>query len=323
VHRKLLDVLADPTTGEPLSLIDDEGAPWIETGELVSPSGARYPIVDAVPRFVGEGYAGSFGLQWNRFAKVQLDSANGGSYSRARFDHELRWTASELAGRWVVDAGCGSGRFAEIAAGYGAEVVAVDLSTAVDAAAENLRALPNVHVVQADITKLPLRRESVAFLYSIGVIQHTPSPLVTARRLVEFLPAGGRFGFTIYGRKPWTFLYSKYLVRPLTRRIPPERLLAGIERAMPILFPVTSRLYALPGVGRVSQFVLPVANYPWQCDLPEAVRYDQAVLDTFDMLSPRYDRPVTAEEIEAALAGLVRDLVFYSRVPVTVQGVRS
>jgi SAM-dependent methyltransferase len=316
-------VLADPATGEPLSLIDDDGADWVDEGDLASPSGARYRIVRGVPRFVDEGYAESFGLQWNRFAKVQLDSANGGSYSRARFDQELRWTPAELAGKWVVDAGCGSGRFAEIAASYGANVVAVDLSSAVDAAFDNLRALPNVHVVQADITRLPLRREAVSFLYSIGVLQHTPSPLSTARRLVAFLPPRARFGFTIYGRKPWTFLYSKYLVRPLTRRIPPPRLLRSIERAMPVLFPVTSKLYALPGVGRVSQFVVPVANYPWQQDLPEQVRYDQAVLDTFDMLSPRYDHPVTADEIEAALRDLTVDLVFFSRVPVTVQGVRA
>jgi SAM-dependent methyltransferase len=324
VHRRLLDVLADPDSGEPLELEDAEGdGDWVETGQLVSPSGTRFPVVRGVPRFVAEGYAESFGLQWNRFARVQLDSANGGSYSRARFDQELGWGTSELSGRWVVDAGCGSGRFAEIAASYGAEVIGVDLSSAVDAACENLRAWPNAHVVQADVTRLPFRAERVAFLYSIGVLQHTPDPVAVARALVEFLAPGGRFGFTIYARQPWTFLYSKYLVRPLTRRIPPARLLRGVQRAMPVLFPVTSALYSVPGVGRVTQFVLPVANYPWQTDLSRQVRYDQAVLDTFDMLSPRYDHPVTAAEISEALADRCKELDVRSRVPVIVQGVRG
>lgn len=316
-------MLADPRTGERLELVDGGGdGDWIESGELAAQSGARFPVVRGVPRFVGEGYAESFGLQWNRFAKVQLDSANGGSYSRARFDDELGWGRPELEGKWVVDAGCGSGRFAEIAASYGAEVIAVDLSSAVDAAAENLRAWPNVHVVQADITRLPLRKEAVSFLYSIGVLQHTPDPLATAHALVAFLGAGARFGFTIYGRGPWTFLYSKYLVRPLTRRLPPARLLQGVQQAMPVLFPVTSFLYSLPTVGKVAQFVLPVANYPWQTDLAREVRYDQAVLDTFDMLSPRYDWPVTAEEVRQAVGELCKDLSFRSRVPVVVHGVR-
>jgi SAM-dependent methyltransferase len=324
VHRRLLDVLADPTTGEPLELVESSAdGDWVETGELRSPSGARFPIVGGVPRFVGEGYAESFGLQWNRFARVQLDSANGGSYSRARFDQELGWGRAELAGQWVVDAGCGSGRFAEIAAFYGAEVIGVDLSSAVDAAATNLRQWPNAHVVQADITRLPFRKEPVRFLYSIGVLQHTPDAPATARSLVAFLDSGAHFGFTIYGRRPWTPLYAKYLVRPLTRRIPPRHLLRGVQYAMPVLFPVTSYVYALPRVGRVAQFVLPVANYPWQTDLARNVRYDQAVLDTFDMLSPRYDRPVTAAEIEQAVGDLTSELAFASGVPVIAQGVRG
>lgn len=323
MRRKLLDVLADPVTREPLTLQDDPGGDEIEDGLLVSPSGGRFPIVRGIPRFVEEGYSESFGLQWNRFARVQLDSANGGSYSRERFDQELEWGHEELSGRWVVDAGCGSGRFAEVAASYGAEVIAVDLSSAVDAAADNLAGLPNVHVIQADVTQLPLRCEVVDFLYSIGVLQHAPDPLATTRALVQFLRPGARFGFTIYGRGPWTFLYSKYLVRPLTRRVPPARLLRGIERAMPVLFPVTSYLYAVPRLGRFAQFVLPVANYPWQRDLPRQVRYDQAVLDTFDMLSPRYDRPVTPEEIVSTLTGLTAQLEVVSRIPVIVRGVRG
>ena len=322
MHRKLLDVLADPATGDRLTVVDDPGDDWIEDGELTSSSGSRYPIVRGIPRFVAEGYTESFGLQWNRFAKVQLDSRNGGSYSKDRFDGELGWSTTDLSGKWVVDAGCGSGRFAEVAAGYGAEVIAVDLSSAVDACAENLRHLPNVHVVQADITRLPLRPEEISFLYSIGVIQHTPDPRVTARRLVEFLPPGARFGFTIYGRRPWTKLYGKYLLRPVTRRLPPARLLRLVEGAMPVLFPVTSVLFPLPVVGKVVQFVLPVGNYPSQTDLPRSVRYDQAVLDTFDMLAPRYDQPMTADEVRGAIQDLCGELRFTATRPVVVHGAR-
>ena len=36
-------------------------------------------------------------------------------------------------GKWVLDAGCGMGRFAEIALKIGAQVVALDYSNAVDA----------------------------------------------------------------------------------------------------------------------------------------------------------------------------------------------
>jgi SAM-dependent methyltransferase len=324
MRRRLLEVLVDPGTGEPLKLETGGDDDPIVEGVLVSGSGARYPIVDGVPRFTStQDYSGSFGLQWNRFARVQLDSATGASYSRNRFDRETGWDDDDLSGGWVVDAGCGSGRFTEIAASYGAEVLAVDLSSAVDAAHANLGHLPNVHLVQADIRALPFRPEAVSHLYSLGVLQHTPDPLLTARALVEYLRPGARFAFTIYARRRWTRLYSKYWVRPLTRRIPSAKLLAGIERVMPAAFPLTSALFSVPRLGRLFQFVIPIANYVERRDLPRQVRYDEAILDTFDMLSPAYDSPVTAAEVEAALRDLTESLEFATTVPVVVRGVRA
>jgi SAM-dependent methyltransferase len=311
-------------TRQQLRLADDSGQDPVLEGALVSPSGARYPVVAGVPRFVGSsGYTQSFGLQWNRFARVQFDSVTGGTYSLRRFDAEVGWDASEIGGKWVVDAGCGAGRFAEIASSRGAEVLAVDLSEAVDAAQANLGHLGNVHVVQADLRALPFNSAAVRHLYSLGVLQHTPDPLAAARALVDFLPPGGKFAFTIYGRRWRTRLYSKYWIRPLTRRLPPATVLRGIERTMPVLFPVTSTLFSIPRVGRLLQFVIPVANYVDHRDLPMDIRYDEAILDTFDMLTPAFDHPVTAEEVEQALSGSAGSLEFTSRVPVVVKGVRA
>lgn len=324
MRRTLLEVLADPLTGEPLRLADDSGPDPVLEGELSSPSGNRYPIVRGVPRFVSsEGYSGSFGLQWNRFARVQLDSATGASYSQRRFESEVGWGPSDIGDQWVVDAGCGSGRFAEIAAARGAQVLAVDLSEAVEATQANLGQLENIHVIQADIRALPFRPEAVRHLYSLGVIQHTPDPLATARDLVGFLAPGGRFAFTIYGRRWRTRLYSKYWVRPLTRRLPPEKVLRGIERTMPVVFPVTSALFSVPVLGRLFQFVIPVANYVDHVDLPREIRYDEAILDTFDMLTPAFDHPVTVPEVEEALKELVTSLEVRSSFPVVVHGVRA
>jgi SAM-dependent methyltransferase len=275
-----------------------------------------------VPRFVERDvYAGSFGFQWNRFAQVQLDSANGSQGSRARFIAEVPWSG-ELDGKWVVDAGCGSGRFAEVAAGLGADVLAVDLSDAVDAAHRNLVEQPHAHVLQADLRSLPVAPRSIEYLYCIGVLQHTPDPMASARSLVELLAPGGQFAFTIYGRKPWTRLYPKYLLRPLTKRIPKPTLLRWIERVMPVVFPVTSVLFSLPVLGRAFRFAIPVANYPGRTDLPREVRYQEAVLDTFDMLSPEYDHPMTPAEIRLAVADLCEELVVHDSQPLLVSGTR-
>lgn len=322
MHRKLLDVLADPVTREPLRLLDDTGADWIEEGTLVGSGDRRYPIVRGIPRFVEGGYAQSFGLQWNRFDRVQLDSASGDRSSTDRFVQEVGW-GPELGGQWVVDAGCGAGRFAEVAASFGAEVLAVDISDAVEAAARNLRHLPNVHVVQADIAALPFRPEKIRNVFSVGVLQHTPDPPGVARSIVEFLGAKGRFSFTIYGRRPWTRLNAKYLVRPLTRRLPPKTLLGAIEKVMPVLFPVTTVLFRLPLVGRVMRFCIPIANYTGYPGAQRTWLYQQAVLDTYDMLAPRFDRPMTPKELSGAIGDLCETLEVRSAIPLVVHGVRA
>jgi len=52
-----------------------------------------------------------------------------------------------MKGKWVLDAGCGSGRFAEIALATGANVVALDYSSAIDACWNNLKENPNLYIV--------------------------------------------------------------------------------------------------------------------------------------------------------------------------------
>ncbi|HEX2025655.1 MAG TPA: class I SAM-dependent methyltransferase, partial [Actinomycetota bacterium] len=150
----------------------------------------------------------------------------------------------------------------------------------------------------------------------------TPDPIDSARALVRFLPPKGRFAFTIYGRAPWTKLYSKYWVRPLTTRMEPQRLLHLVERAMPVLYPTTSALFRLPMLGHLFRFLIPVANYVEKDDLPRSIRYEEAILDTFDMLSPRYDNPVTLQEVVRGLAGLVDSIQYRSAVPVVIRGIR-
>jgi SAM-dependent methyltransferase len=320
----LLTLLAEPGTGAPLELSDavfrgDD----VWEGRLTSrATGKAYAVRNGIPRFVApRGYTDSFGLQWTRFSRVQLDSANGGYYSRRRFDRETAWTGQDLAGRRVLDGGCGSGRFAEIAAQRGAEVVALDYSCAVDAAAANLADWPNVHCVQGDLLNPPFREASFDMVYSIGVIQHTPSPPDALASCLRLLRPKGRFAFTIYARRWYTKLYAKYLLRPITRRLSAPFLLRSIEAAMPVLFPVTGALFSLPLLGKGFQFILPVANYVHKKDFSRSQRYQEAILDTFDMLSPTFDRPMTAPEVARHLRNAgVSDFRFLEEVPIVVTG---
>jgi 2-polyprenyl-3-methyl-5-hydroxy-6-metoxy-1,4-benzoquinol methylase len=301
MRATLLSILACPDCKGDLML--SSSAEDVITGELLCKNcGKTYPITNGIPRFVPEeNYASSFGYQWNKFRKEQIDSFNGTTLSADRLWSETGWSKEELKNKWVLDAGCGAGRFLDAASESEGEIVGIDISSAIDAAQENLSGRENVHFVQASIYELPFREGAFDFCYCIGVIQHTPDTAESLRCVARMVKPSGKIALTIYPRKPWTKLYSKYWFRPLTRRMKKETLLNLIEKIMPIAFPLTDVLFRAPLLGKVFMFTIPIANYVHEKQLDRGQRYAWAILDTFDMLSPYYDQPMTEAEASKAL----------------------
>jgi SAM-dependent methyltransferase len=182
-----------------------------------------------------------------------------------------------------------------------ANVVGVDISNAVDAARKTLASRKNVHLVQASVYELPFRPETFDGVYCIGVIQHTPDPLKSVRSLPLLLNAGGKLALTIYEKRKYTLWNGKYLVRPLTRRMRHKTLLTALKVVMPVLWPVTEVLFRLPVVGKAFRFAIPIANYVDDPELSWRQRYQWAIMDTFDALSPAYDQPQTEADIRQVL----------------------
>lgn len=270
--------------------------------DLTCPNCSKvFPVVGEIPRFVPkENYAESFGLQWNRFANTQIDSKVGTTRSEVRFREETLWGEKDLAGKLVLDAGCGSGRFSEIALKLGASLIAVDYSSAVEASKQNLSA-PDKLIIQGDLAALPILNQTFDFIYCIGVLQHTSEPAKIVKELLRCLKIDGEITLTFYEDSSWHVLwYSKYLVRPLTKRLPKALLLKIIERTSSVWFPLTSFLFSLPGnLSRGFRFLIPIANYvEYKYTSPKIAR-DEAILDTFDMLSPSYDKPIKKSEIHS------------------------
>jgi len=254
--------------------------------------GASFAIVRGIPRMVGtDNYAASFGLQWNRFSRTQLDSHTGQPISRDRFYRQSGWRPTDLAGARVLDVGCGAGRFTEVALAAGASVVAVDYSAAVDACRSNHADSKNLLVLQADVYHLPLAPASFDFVYCFGVLQHTPRVADAFNALVRQVKPGGRLAIDVYPWSPLNLVWPKYWLRPLTRRIAPTRLFALVERMVPALLPLSRLLGRVPMIGQKLKHLVPVADYAHRLPLSEAQLREWAILDTFDMFAPAHDAP--------------------------------
>ena len=296
---ELLEKLRCPLTRQQLVLSGDVPSQVID-GMLTSEDGSQqYPIRGEIPRFVPESnYADSFGLQWNKFRKTQLDSYSGQPISADRFWNATGWNPDAMKNKWVLDAGCGAGRFAEIALSSGAKVVALDYSSAVDACWANLRDHENLHVIQGDIYALPFAPETFDFVYSLGVLQHTPDVQAAFAALPPLLGQNGQLCVDYY-EKTWKSLFlPKYWLRPLTKRLPKEWLFENLEKQIPTLLGVSDAFSKVPAIGSLLKRIVPVVNYRGIYSLSEEQLYEWALLDTFDMFSPAYDEPQNQEAVE-------------------------
>jgi len=157
-------------------------------------------------------------------------------------DDRVRWffvepmhiPVEELAGKVMLDAGCGNGSQSVAYSELGLEVIAMDLSSGLERghAFRHVRpkARPDrVHFVQGDLQSPPLAPASVDIIHSAGVLHHSPDTEVTFRRLCEVLKPGGTFYVWLYKYEPVVTPVVNG-VRTMTTRIPP-RVFAGVSRA--------------------------------------------------------------------------------------------
>lgn len=286
--------LINPTSGLALRELD---------GQLVDEQGHSFPIIDGIPRLCeADNYTRNFGLQWNLFGSTQLDRPQAGiELSDKRFFAETAWSPESLNGRDVLEVGSGAGRFTRIVLERtNARLWSVDYSNAVEANLRNNGAIApeRLRLFQASIYEMPFPDGSFDKVFCLGVLQHTPDFEASVRALVGKARRGGEIVVDFYSiRGWWTKLNAKYLLRPITRRMDHARLLALVDRNIDWLM-AAHRALTRWKLGALTRF-LPIADLRYVLPkglTPEAER-EWAVLDTFDMFSPQYDRPQRVERV--------------------------
>ena len=208
MHTWLLDLLACPECRGALRLDAAEtSGESVTTGTLTCGSGHTFAITNGVPRFVKHELNAdqartrdSFGDEWTRLYPEHGHSTPEWQAERDIFLEYTRSLPSEYRGKLVLDAGCGNGRYAKLANDWGARVVCVDISSAVEIAQANVGTRPEVAVVQGDLFKLPFRTELFDIIYSIGVLHHTPDALGAFKSIQPLVKPGGFFSIFMHGQ---------------------------------------------------------------------------------------------------------------------------
>jgi uncharacterized protein YbaR (Trm112 family)/SAM-dependent methyltransferase len=259
VKPSLLDRLCCPTCHGSLHLDAALGRDDVEEG-LVRCEGCHrsYPVINGVPRLLTDAlmpmvaahhpeffarHRGTLGAhahpgraeaRADRAVQAKMRTITSYSYQWRKFCQMLphwedvfRWAVDPIEpaffrGKTGLDAGCGFGRSLFYAASYGADVIGLDLSEAVESARANTRHLAGAHVVQGDLSHPPVRPHTLDFVYSIGVLQHLPDPAGGFHSLTRLLAPSAPMIVWVYSRGRGRQIAAFTAMRALTTRLPPK-----------------------------------------------------------------------------------------------------
>ena len=277
----LLQYLACPTCSGEIRLRETshrEGEEILEGSVTCVDCSETFPINRGVPRFADlakveaekAATANSFGFEWQHF--TQEDSRYG--------DQLLGWiapvTPDFFKDKIVLDAGCGKGRHMLLAAEWGARyVIGIDLSDAVDSAFAATRSAANMHVVQGDICRLPLKRV-FDYAFTVGVLDHIPDPQVGFKSLASRICPGGHLSVWVYGAENNGWIIN--LVNPLrervTSRIQPRTLLQLSKLPTAIVFAASKIVFGPMSKSRLgsaivkklfySDYLIAISRFGWR-----------------------------------------------------------
>jgi ubiquinone/menaquinone biosynthesis C-methylase UbiE/uncharacterized protein YbaR (Trm112 family) len=214
----LLPLLTSPETGGPLTLtVRQRAGEEITDGCLTDDAGHAYPIQDGIPRLLPRE------MQDAQLSEIAARDAQVGDYDAMAFLNvfgkvEIPLTLRTLGPKptdRLLEAGCGTGRMTPTLSRSVHELVAIDFSF------ESLRVnrrklqaagITHVHLVQADLCRLPFAESAFDRAVSCQVLEHVPGPDARAAAvssLSRVLKPGGALTLSAYKHSLLTRAFSQ------------------------------------------------------------------------------------------------------------------
>ncbi len=171
-----------------------DGAPRLLTSPE-PPQDAKRTVAAFERQWLGDG-------QLRRiFGKEPLEMAR--NLHGARLSQRI--DPSWYAGKRILDAGCGHGRYLAAFAALGAEVIGLDIGRGPGlvsrAHLQGVEDDPRMHFVQGSVLEPPFKPGSFDLVFSDGVIHHTPDAAGAYAALARLVKPGGAFYVWVYPKE--------------------------------------------------------------------------------------------------------------------------
>lgn len=255
-----------------------------------------------------------FGEEWAAFDQQDLPP----SEHRRLFDQYFSPFPFDALpeGAEGFDLGCGSGRWAALAAERVGHLHCIDPSSkALDVAKRRLSGLPNVSFHLAGADTMPLADGSQDFGYSLGVLHHIPDTAAAMAACVRKLKPGAPFLVYLYyrfdNRPAWfrAVWKTSEAGRVAIARLPfPLRKASTTAIAALVYWPLSRTATLLEKLG-LNVSSVPLSGYRYRS-------FYSLKTDALDRFGTRLEQRFSREEVRAMMAdcGLV-DIVFREDEP--------
>lgn len=182
-------------------------------GKLICLNKHKFKITKGIPRFVIDTSKdfvkteNAFSAKW-RIYHNSYHEKKWFEFQRNWFLDRFGWKSLSEFNKFletkttILDAGTGLGNSAKfLSVNQNSMVFALDASESIDFAYKKYGKLPNVHFLQADLRKLPFRKNFFDFIYSDQVLHHTKNTETSFKYLTRFLRQGGHISIYVYNKK--------------------------------------------------------------------------------------------------------------------------
>jgi SAM-dependent methyltransferase len=189
----------------------------------------------------------SFSTEWEALA--ENDRAWGRSVETRlyEFKERLLLKDSDLTNKKVLDAGCGHGEIEFALSPFFIDLVALDISNSIEDIKKryemNSSLVKNarIHFIQADISQLPLKEELFDYIFSDGVLHHTPNTKQSFINISKTLQKNGKCFIMVYSydhKTIWDKILDRtiQIIRKISKLINPRILYLICYILSPIYF---------------------------------------------------------------------------------------
>jgi SAM-dependent methyltransferase len=162
--------------------------------QIISPNGREISIFEISGGNIDEKVVEEFGEEWLKFHEFsdEMISKSVGEYFDIITDAIINKNS------YVIDIGCGSGRWTKVMAPRAGFIEAVDPSNAIFAADRLLKNIDNIRLTKASINTLPFDDETFDVAMCVGVLHHIPNTQQAMMDCVKKVKRGGYFYTYLY-----------------------------------------------------------------------------------------------------------------------------